>query len=145
MSMEPPAPPPPPPPPPSPPPPRRPRRRRRPAGRPLVIGDAVGYGWDVYWKNVGTLVVIALVVVGIEVVFGVVANEVENIALQIIVQFVGTLVGMLVSLGWLRVSLEITARREARGRRPVPCPGLLAVPVGVDPLRASASTSGCSC
>jgi hypothetical protein len=62
----------------------------------------------VYWKNVGTLVVVALVVVGIEVVFGIIANEVENVALQIIVQFVGTLVGMLVSLGWLRVSLEIT-------------------------------------
>jgi uncharacterized membrane protein len=53
-------------------------------------------------------VVIALVVVGIELVFSVIANAVDNVALQVIVQFIGTLVGMLVSLGWLRVSLEIT-------------------------------------
>ena len=70
----------------------------------LLVGEAVGYGWDVYWKNVGTLIVIAIVVIAIEIVFAVIANEIGNVAAQIVVQFIGWLVGMLVSLGWLRVS-----------------------------------------
>ena len=54
MTMEPP---PPPPPPPSP--------SGRPAGgEPVNIGEAVNYGWNAYWKNVGPMVVIALVIFG---------------------------------------------------------------------------------
>ncbi len=82
-----------------------------PVGRPqggLAVGDAVSYGWDVYWKNVGTLIVISIVVIAVELVFSVVANAVDNVVLQVVVQFVGWLVGMLIALGWLRVSLEIT-------------------------------------
>jgi uncharacterized membrane protein len=96
MAMEPP-----PPPPPSPTPPSG-------AGAPINIGDAVGYGWNAYWKNVGTLVVIAIVVIAINVVVGLIAQATDSIALQIIIQFIGFLLSMLISLGWIRVSLEVT-------------------------------------
>jgi uncharacterized membrane protein len=112
MSMEPPPPPPPPSPPPPPPPPGPTPADRGPGD--INVGDAVGYGWEVYWKNVGTLIVIALVVFAINVAVGLVGTALGGGAVvQVIVQFVGFLVGMLLSLGWLRVSLEIT-----RGVRP---------------------------
>ena len=48
-----------PPPPPPPPPPRA--ESVAVGGEPVNIGDAVSYGWNVYWKNVGPMVVIAIV------------------------------------------------------------------------------------
>jgi uncharacterized membrane protein len=107
MSMEPPAPPPPPPAPPPPPSSGGPSAGGSNAGA-LNIGDAVSYGWDVYWKNVGTLIVISLVVIAIQVVFGVLGDAVDNLFGRFVIQLVGWLLAMLVSLGWLRVSLEIT-------------------------------------
>ncbi len=99
MSMQPPPPPPPPPPP--------------GGGQPsapgsISVGDAVGYGWNTYWKNVGTLVVIAIVVLAINLVVSAIAQATDSIAFQIVVQFIGFLISMLISLGWIRVSLEVT-------------------------------------
>jgi uncharacterized membrane protein len=97
MSMEPP---PPPPPPPSP--------GGASAPGSINIGDAVGYGWNAYWKNVGPMVVIALVVIAINIVIGLIAQATDSIALQVIIQFIGFLVSMLIALGWIRVSLDVT-------------------------------------
>jgi uncharacterized membrane protein len=95
------------PPPPPPPPPSSPS----PGGATppaIVIGDAVGYGWNAYWKNVGPLVVIALVVIAINVVVGLIAQASDALAFQIVIQFIGFLISMLISLGWIRVSLDVT-------------------------------------
>jgi hypothetical protein len=102
MTMEPP----PPPPPPSPGP-------ASGGGRQVNIGDAVSYGWNAYWKNVGSLVVIAIVVVAINLVVGAIAQTTGSVAGQVLIQFVGFIISMLLALGWIRVSLEVT-----RGVRP---------------------------
>jgi uncharacterized membrane protein len=103
MSMEPP---PPPPPPPSP--------GSRPAGdQPVSVGDAVSYGWSAYWKNVGPMVVIALVIFGINVVFSAIGRASDSVGFQILLQLIGWLLGLFLALGWFRVALEIT-----RGTRP---------------------------
>ena len=103
MSMEPPPPPPPPPP--------------SPGGAPspgsISVGDAVSYGWNAYWKNVGPMVVIAIVVIAINIVVGLIAQATDSIVFQIIIQFIGFLVSMLLALGWIRVSLDVT-----RGAKP---------------------------
>lgn len=98
MSMEPPPPPPPP------------GGGMSPGGAPgsISVGDAVSYGWNAYWKNVGTLVVIAIVVLAINIVVGLIAQATGSVAGQIIVQFIGFFASMLISLGWIRVSLEVT-------------------------------------
>jgi uncharacterized membrane protein len=72
------------------------------------VGEAVSYGWDVYWKNVGPLVVIALVVFGIQLVFGLIASAVDSVFAQVVIQIIGTLVSLLITLGWWRVAVEIT-------------------------------------
>lgn len=82
-----------------------------PGGAPgsISVGDAVSYGWNAYWKNVGTLVVIAIVVLAINIVVGLIAQATGSVAGQIIVQFIGFFASMLISLGWIRVSLEVTS------------------------------------
>ncbi len=103
MTMEPPPPPPPPPSPSGPP----------AGGEPVNIGDAVNYGWNAYWKNVGPMVLIALVIFGINIVFSAIGNASGSVALQILLNLVGWLVGLFLALGWFRVALEVT-----QGRRP---------------------------
>jgi uncharacterized membrane protein len=76
--------------------------------RRLGVGDAVGYGWSVYWKNVATLVVIGIVVVGIDLVISAVARSVDNLGVQLVIQFAALFLSLLISLGWIRVSLEVT-------------------------------------
>ena len=92
MTMEPP----PPPPPPSGPP---------VGGQPVNIGDAVNYGWNAYWKNVGPMVVIALVIFGINIVFSAIGSASGSVALQVVLNLVGWLVGLFLALGWFRVAL----------------------------------------
>jgi hypothetical protein len=112
----------------------RPTSCRPAAQRELSAGDAIGYGWNVYWKNVGTLIVIALVVFAINVVVSLVGTALGGgVVVQAIVQFVGFLVGMLLSLGWLRIARD-HARREARGRRPVQGAGVRPLLARVDPV-----------
>jgi hypothetical protein len=103
MSMEPPSPPPPPPPPPG-----GGASGSRPDPASIGVGEAVGYGWNTYWKNFVPLVWIAVVVVVINIVVGVIARATGSVAGQVIVQFVGFFISMLISLGWIRVSLEVT-------------------------------------
>jgi hypothetical protein len=74
----------------------------------FAIGDALSYGWNAYWKNVGPMLLIAVVVVGIEVVFSAIANSIDSTFPRVLVQLIGNLVGLLITLGWLRVALEIT-------------------------------------
>ena len=46
----------------------------------MNIGDAVSYGWNAYWKNVGPMVVIALVIFGINIVFSAIGNASGSVA-----------------------------------------------------------------
>jgi uncharacterized membrane protein len=73
------------------------------------IGDALSYGWNSYWKNIGPLLLIAVVVFAIQIAFSAVSNSVDSVAVQLLVQFVGFLVSALITLGWFRVALEITS------------------------------------
>ena len=109
MSMQPP-----PPPPGMPPPPGAGGWQPAPSGpAPFSVGDAVSYGWSAYWKNAGTLIVIALVVIAIDVVFNIIGSSINSSFGSVLFSLLGWLLGLLISLGWFRVSLEIT-----RGQRP---------------------------
>jgi hypothetical protein len=74
----------------------------------FAIGDALSYGWNAYWKNVGPMLLIAVVVVAIEAVFSAIGNSINSTFPRILVQIAGNLVSLLITLGWLRVALEIT-------------------------------------
>jgi hypothetical protein len=74
----------------------------------VSIGDAVGYGWTTYWKNVGPMLVIALIIAAVHVAFGVVGDEVDSLAGRILLQLAAWLIGLFLALGLFRVALEIT-------------------------------------
>jgi uncharacterized membrane protein len=99
MSME-------PPPPPPPPPPGSAGQSSSPAS--FAIGDALSYGWNSYWKNVGPMLLIAVVVFAIQAVFSAIGNASDNAGIQIVFQLIGTLVSLLITLGWFRIALEVT-------------------------------------
>jgi uncharacterized membrane protein len=100
MSMEQPPPPPPPPPPPG--------GAGSSSPARFALGDALSYGWNAYWKNLGPMLLIAVVVVAIQVVFSAIGNSIDSRFPRVLVQIAGNLVGLLITLGWMRVALEIT-------------------------------------
>jgi uncharacterized membrane protein len=113
MTIEPPPPPTPPQPPPPPPPPPGQPYGGAPGAAPVSVGEAVSYGWAAYWKNVGPMIVIALVIVGIEIVFSIIGTATDSVFFQIVFNLIGWLLGLFLALGWFRVALEVT-----QGRRP---------------------------
>ena len=80
-----------------------------PGDQPVSVGDAVSYGWSAYWKNLGPMLLIAVVVLVINAAFSGLSNAVDSNLAQILVQIAGTLVSLLVTLGWLRIALAITS------------------------------------
>jgi hypothetical protein len=95
-------------PPPPPPPPPEPGGWRSSSPANFSLGDSLSYGWNAYWKNVGPMLLIAVVVLAIQIAFSALGNATDSVALQVLLQLVGTLVSLLLTLGWLRVSLEVT-------------------------------------
>jgi uncharacterized membrane protein len=80
-----------------------------PAGAaPVSVGDAVSYGWAAFWKNVGPMLVIALIIFAVHVAFGALGEAIDSLAGRILLQLAAWLVGLFLALGWFRVALETT-------------------------------------
>ena len=84
------------------------------AGQP-DIGAALSYGWNKFVANIGPIIIIVLIIVGVRIVFSVVGFAVDSFLLSQAVSAVGWVVGMILSLGLVRASLAIT-----RGETPDP-------------------------
>ena len=80
---------------------------------PLRVFDALGYGWAAYWRNAGPMVVIAVVVVGINLVLGQLGATTSNLGSQIALQVLSFVVGIVLAMGLVRASLAVCA-----GERP---------------------------
>jgi uncharacterized membrane protein len=75
---------------------------------PFNVGDAVSYGWNAYWKNVGPMVLIVLVIWAVNVVLALVALPFDNAFARAVFQIIGWLVGLLLALGLIRATLAVT-------------------------------------
>lgn len=103
---------PPPPPPASPPPPPPPGAPT--SGAPFSIGNAVGFGWNAYWKNVGPMLLLTLVIFVVNMVVSMIGQAAsDSVALNLAFAVVGWVVGLLLAFGLIRASLAVT-----RGERP---------------------------
>ena len=80
---------------------------------PFRVFDALGYGWAAYWRNAGPMVVIAVVVVGINLVLGQLGTTTSNLGSQIALQVLSFVVGIVLAMGLVRASLAVCA-----GERP---------------------------
>jgi uncharacterized membrane protein len=80
---------------------------------PFSIGESVSYGWNAYWKNVGPMLLITLVILAVTLVVNLVGNAADNSGVRILFSVIGWIVGLLLAYGLIRASLAVT-----RGEKP---------------------------
>jgi hypothetical protein len=78
-------------------------------GPSLDIGSAFSYGWKKFTENVGNWIAIALIVVLVNLVFGLIAFTIDSVVGASIFRLVGFVVGQIVTLGLYRAALMTTA------------------------------------
>jgi uncharacterized membrane protein len=104
---------PPPPPPPPPPPSGEPYGSGGGAAAPFSVGESVSYGWSAYWKNVGPMLVLTIVIIAVNVVISSIGQAVDSVVLSLLISAIGWIVSLLLALGLIRASLAVT-----RGEKP---------------------------
>ncbi len=97
-------PPPPPPPPGAPPPP--------PSRSSFGVGEAISYGWTMYWRNVGPLLLLVLIILAVNFLIGLIGSGVSGVAGRIVLQLISFVVGVLLAMGLIRASLAVVEGRE---------------------------------
>ena len=71
------------------------------------VGDAVSYGWNAYWKNVGPLLLITIVIIVVQIVINVVGQAAGNFFFSLILSILGWVVSMILSMGLIRAALAV--------------------------------------
>jgi hypothetical protein len=104
-------PPPPPPPPGTPPPPPPEAWGQAPTGGSFSVGNAISYGWNAYWKNVGPMVVMVLVIIAANIVIGLLGSGVSGAAGRIVLQLISFVVGVVLAMGLIRAALAVVEGR----------------------------------
>jgi uncharacterized membrane protein len=82
-----------------------------PSSRPFDVGDALSYGWTVYWKNVGPMLVFALVIFAVNIAIGAAGSAVDNLSSQIALNLISFVVGIVLAMGLIRASLAVVEGR----------------------------------
>ena len=100
--------PPPPPPPPGAPPPPPPA-----TGGSFNVGDAMSYGWRGFWKNVGPLVALTIIIVLVHLALGAIPSNTSSVFGRLVIQLISFVVGIVLAMGLIRASLAVLD-----GRRP---------------------------
>jgi uncharacterized membrane protein len=82
-----------------------------PPGVSFSVGDAISYGWNAYWKNVGPMLLLALVVFAVNVAIGLLGQTTDDLVPLIILQVISFLVGIIFGMGLIRAALAVTEGR----------------------------------
>ena len=82
------------------------------SGAAFSVGDAISYGWTAYWKNVGPLVVITLVIFAVQLVISILGNATDSGAGRIVLQAISFLVGIILAMGLIRAALAVCEGRK---------------------------------
>jgi hypothetical protein len=101
--------PPPPPPPPGTPPPPPPSSP--PSGRPLDVGAAFSYGWNAWIQHAGPMVGLAAVVVGVNLVIGLLGSASDAVAALVVFNLLSFVVSIVLGMGLIRGALAVTEGR----------------------------------
>ena len=83
-----------------------------PARSALSVGDAISYGWKGFTANVGSVLLIVLVVVLVGIGLNVLGVVFDNDFLQLVFSILGSIVGFVMALGLIRAALAITDGRK---------------------------------
>ena len=75
---------------------------------PFSVGDAISYGWNAYWKNVGPMILIVLAIWVVNIVLGIIALPFDNQFMRFLIQMAAWVVSLLLALGLIRATLALT-------------------------------------
>jgi hypothetical protein len=73
----------------------------------------VSYGWNSYWKNIGPMLLITIVIIAVSLVINIIGQVANNTAVSVLFAVIGWIVGLLLAFGLIRASLAVT-----RGEKP---------------------------
>ncbi|MCJ7439272.1 MAG: DUF975 family protein, partial [Acidimicrobiia bacterium] len=82
------------------------------SGAAFNVGDAITYGWNAYWKNVGPLVLITLVIFGVQVLISIVGSGTNGAIAAVVLQLLSFVVGIILAMGLIRASLAVCEGRK---------------------------------
>ena len=99
-------------PPPSPPPPGAPPPPPPATGGSFNVGDAISYGWRAFWKHVGPLVGLAVIIVVVHLVLGAIASSTSNVVGRLAIELISFIVGIVLAMGLIRASLAVLEGRQ---------------------------------
>ena len=77
------------------------------------VGSSISYGWTAYWRNVGPMMLLTLVVFVVDFALSALGSASNGTASLVVLQLLGLVVGIILAMGLIRASLAITA-----GKRP---------------------------
>lgn len=102
--------PPPPPPPPGTPPPPPPGAPA--GGAAFSVGDAISYGWNAFWQNIGPMVLITLVIFVVQFLVNIVGSGTDSVIARLVLELLGLVVGIILAMGLIRASLAVCEGRK---------------------------------
>lgn len=71
------------------------------------VGDAVNYGWTAYWKNVGPMLGITVVIFAVQFILSALLDSTSSTVGQVLLQVIGALIGIILTMGLFRASLAV--------------------------------------
>lgn len=75
------------------------------------VGDAVSYGWTAYWKNLGPMLLITIVIIAVQLVVNLIGQAVGNFFISLVFSIIGWIVSMILSMGLIRAALAVVKGR----------------------------------
>jgi hypothetical protein len=83
-----------------------------PGGAPkLDVGTAISYGFNKFFANIGPLLILLLVIIGVQVVFNFIAFGIDSFFVRSLVYAIGFVIALTISMGLIRAALAITEGR----------------------------------
>lgn len=80
----------------------------------LDIGAALTYGWNAWVSNIGPMIGLAAIIVGVNIVIGLVGSEVDSLLGRILLQTISIVVGIVLAMGLIRAALAVTVGAPPR-------------------------------
>lgn len=77
----------------------------------LDVGTAISYGFNKFFANIGALLILLLVIIGVQVVFNFIAFGIESFFVRSFVYAIGFVIALTISMGLVRAALAITEGR----------------------------------
>lgn len=77
------------------------------APQPFSAGRSISWAWTTYWRNLGPLLLITVVVLAVQLVFGFITRGSHNVVVDIVFSVIGFALSLVLALGVIRAALAV--------------------------------------